>query len=247
MNYKKYLLFSLLLCSSTAIASYSEVDAQEPANKVANAFDITFEPPKENQPRATRAGASRGNQCAVDSHNVTEPFIPLLPSNDYGLTVASHPTILAHVPDSSAEYIFFTLQDENNEEAYQTILPIGSEPGIISISIPSEAPGLETGKTYKWSFALMCDNKLRPDSPIVEGFVKRVNAEPYLAAKLENSKAETIQKAALYGKAGIWYETISTLAQLRQAQPQDPDLNLAWNNLLNDVGLENIANAEIVD
>jgi hypothetical protein len=91
----------------------------------------------------------------------------------------------------------------------------------------------------------MCDNKLRPDSPIIAGYIERVQPESELTAQLEG--ATPVEMAALYGKAGIWYETIATLAQLRKAEPQDRELMNAWNSILNSVGLEKVADARLME
>lgn len=240
---KKTLLVTSLLSCSLVFASQLATHAQDPSQKIVTAFNITFDPPNESQPRATKGGASRGSQCAIDSQEVARPFIPLIPATNHGLTTASHPTLLAHIPATTAQSVFLSIQDENEEEIYQSVLPIGNQSGIISLDVPQEAPALETGKTYKWSFALMCDNKLRPDSPIIEGYIERVQPKPELAAQLEG--ATPVEMAALYGKAGIWYETIATLAQLREAKPQNQELMNAWDSILNSVGLEKVANAQM--
>ena len=242
----KFLLATSLLTFSLVLMNQLVIQAQDAPKKIVTTFDITFDPPKESQPQATKGGASRGGQCALDSQEIAVPFTALLPASNHGLTVESHPTLLVHIPATSAEYVFLTLQHENEEEPYQTILPIGNhKSGIVSLEIPEEAPALETGKNYKWSFALMCDNKLRPDSPVIEGFIQRVQPETELATQLEG--ATPLEMAALYGKAGIWYETVATLAQLRQASPQNQELVTAWNNILNSAGLEKVAKAELID
>ncbi|VEP14214.1 conserved exported hypothetical protein [Hyella patelloides LEGE 07179] len=251
MNQLKYIWSKKSLLATSLISLYLvcmsplAIQAQEATTKNANTYNITFDPPNENQPQATRGGASRGAQCAINSQEISESFAPLIPASNYGLTTTSHPTLLVHIPATSAESVFFTIQDENEEEVYQTILPIGTKSGIVSLDVPKEAPALETGKNYKWSLVLMCDNKLRPDSPVIQGHIKRVQPELQLATQLES--ATPLEMAALYGKAGIWYETVATLAQLRQAQPQNQELLNTWNSILNSVGLEQIAKAELME
>jgi hypothetical protein len=241
---QKFLLATSLLSLSLNFSSHLPIMAQEAPQKIASTLNITFDPPKDNQPQATKGGATRGDRCALDEGTVSQPFTLLLPDTNYGLTTASHPTLLVNIPTTSAQSVFLALETENGEEVYQTILPIGTQSGIASLDLPPEAPALETGKNYKWSIALMCDRKLRPDSPIVQGYVKRVEAESALAKQLEN--ATPIEMAALYGQAGIWYETVATLAKLRQAEPDNQQLVTAWNNLLNSVGLKEVANAELM-
>lgn len=243
--FKKTFLITSLLSCTFVFASQLATQAQDPATKIVTAFNITFDPPDRSQPRTTKGGASRGDQCAIDSQEIVLPFMPLLPTTNHGLTTAAHPTLVAHIPDTSAQSVFLNIQDENEEAIYQNVLPIGDRYGIVGIAVPQEAPALQTGKTYKWSVALMCNNKLRPDSPVIEGYIERIQPESELTAQLEG--ATPVEMAALYAKAGIWYETVATLAQLREAEPQNQELINAWDSVLDSVGLEKVANAQLME
>ncbi len=55
-----------------------------------------------------------------------------------------------------------------------------------------------------------------------------------------------LEQAALYAEAGIWYETIATLAQLKQEQPNNSNLLSVWEEILTSVGLGELAQAEFV-
>ncbi len=48
----------------------------------------------------------------------------------------------------------------------------------------------------------------------------------------------------MYVEAGIWDETISILAQLREEKPDDSNLFSIWEKVLTSVGLESLAQAE---
>jgi hypothetical protein len=50
-----------------------------------------------------------------------------------------------------------------------------------------------------------------------------------------------LQQVAIYASNGIWYEALTTLAQLRQNSPQDATLQQEWQDLLIFVGLNDIA------
>ncbi|MCC3431376.1 MAG: DUF928 domain-containing protein, partial [Microcoleus sp. PH2017_03_ELD_O_A] len=52
--------------------------------------------------------------------------------------------------------------------------------------------------------------------------------------------------AIAYAKNGIWYDTISTLAQMRRQAPDDPMLKAEWTQLLNSQKLESIAYKPLV-
>lgn len=206
---------------------------------------VTFNPPAGDKPKTTTGGASRTlEQCINQAENSALPLAALLPTSAPGLTVASHPTVLAYLPETNASKVFFSWQDENNQEHYQTILPIENKTGIISLTLPEDAPPLEVGKNYQWALAIMCDGRLQPDSPMIQGQIKRVEMTSSLSDRLKN--ANPLETAALYGEEGIWYETVATLAQLTANQPNNSNIKSNWQNLLTSVGLEKVATTPLV-
>lgn len=211
----------------------------------ASVLRITFDPPGPGKPKDTAGGASRdGRQCAQELAAASSCVKPLMPATQEGLTVAERPVFLAYVPQTSAKQVFFSLVDENNQNIYQTKVPITGNSGILSVQLPDTAPALEVGKNYHWTFIIVSEQGLRPDSPGVQGSIKRIEANTTLKSQLAN--ASPLERAALYGKAGIWVDTIGTLAALRKSQPQDVTLAENWKQLLTSVGLEAIANQPLL-
>jgi hypothetical protein len=165
-----------------------------------------------------------------------------MPSNEQALTVADHPTFFVYIPQTSAQKAMFVLRDDNEDYYYKTTLPISSKAGVVSFKLPADAPALKSGKSYKWSFVLMCTAEIRPDSPWVEGEIKRI--EPNSGGTLDN--LPPLERAALYGKNGIWYDTLASLAEERRLQPDNLTLATNWENLLKSVGLGAIANQPLL-
>lgn len=218
----------------------SKVQAGEQAHVPAAAtFKVTFNPPDKEQPKTTQGAASR---CIAECHDpVTNSSllpVPLIPTSAQGLTVASHPTVLAYVPQISEQKVLFSWRDENNNDHYQTMLTLNHPGGVLSLTLPSDAPPLEVGKNYLWGLAIIPDGNLKPDTPAIEGQIERVALEATICDRLKN--ANPLETAIIYGKAGIWYETVATLAKLKTAAPDDQNLAANWEYLLNSVGLENI-------
>lgn len=239
-------LFSALVLTLSLVSTWStEVKAQNKSIYTSRKHQITFAPPQGNKPRYTVGGATRGKPCPLDSIEQTLPFTPLLPTNSRSLTTESHPTLLVYVPETSATTALLSVRDANEDYDYQTIVAIGEHPGVVSVSLPNKAPALDVDHEYQWSLILMCDNKLRPDSPIVQGDVMRVATDKYLGEKL--AKATLLESVALYGDAGLWYDTVSSLAKLKNTNPKDQNIASSWENLLTSVGLENVAKAEFVE
>lgn len=203
---------------------------------------VTFDPQGEGKPDNSAGGASRspdGKICPQDASASQTSITALVPTKNEALTVAKHPTFLVYLPPTSARSVFFSLQDENKNNLYQKILPISGESGIISIKLPTDAAPLEKGKNYKWYFQVMCGNSLRPDSPGIESQIRRVEPDPDWSNNLD--KVVSIEQAATYGKNGIWYDTVATLADLRRSQPENTTYLTNWQQILKSVGLEAIA------
>ncbi|NEP00979.1 MAG: DUF928 domain-containing protein [Symploca sp. SIO2E9] len=199
---------------------------------------VQFLPPNGDKVDNTRGGASRAEIKCSQDQAYRPPLRVLLPASNQGLTVATHPTFLVYLPKTSAPRVHFTLRDENNRGVYQTTLPIVKTGGIVSISLPEEQPPLELGKTYQWSVALICQ-LAQTDIPFASGKVRRVAINSALSSQLDNNNL--LQQASSYGQAGIWYESLVILAQLRKTRPDDQVITDNWLQLLNSVGLEEIA------
>lgn len=239
--------FSLVcLLSLSLIGLWSTVaKAQNKSIYTSKKHHVTFEPPQGTKPEHTVGGASRGEQCPSNSQEPGLPITALLPTNSRSLTVKSRPTLLVYVPERSATKALLAVRDADENYDYQTTISIGDRAGIVSLDLPDDAPALEIDREYKWSLILMCDGKLRPDSPVVQGDVMRVVPDRRLTHKL--AQADLYESAVIYGDAGLWYDTISSLAQLKTSNPKDLKIVSNWEGLLNSVGLEKIAKAEFVE
>ncbi|NEO32269.1 MAG: DUF928 domain-containing protein [Symploca sp. SIO3C6] len=199
---------------------------------------VKFVPPSDQIVDNSRGGASRAEIKCSHDQAYNHSFKALLPASNQGLTVATHPSFLVYLPKTSAPIIHFTLRDENNRGVYQTTVPIVKTGGIVSISLPEDQPPLQLGKTYQWSVALICQ-PTQTDIPFASGKVRRIELNSSLSSQLDNKNL--LQQAFSYGQAGIWYESLVILAQLRKTRPDDQTIADNWLQLLNSVGLEEIA------
>ncbi len=203
---------------------------------------VIFEPPGDREPDNTAGGASRdGGRCPQDAAVESPAITPLTPATSQGLTVAEHPTIFVYVPETSAQTAFFSLRDREEDYYYQSTLPLPSTPGIVSVELPADAPALEVGKDYYWSFVTVCGTSLSVDDPRVEGQIQRLAATPDRLSQLE--ALSPLEQAVFYGADGIWYDTLTALAELERSQPD----NASWNTFLESVGLAAIATEPLVN
>lgn len=197
---------------------------------------LHFRPPRNPSPERTVGSGIRGN--------LDMEIVPLLPETNSGYTVSARPTIYLYVPPTSARQVFFSLQDENLKSQYQTVLNISGEGGIVSVTLPEDAPELEVGKFYAWFFApIDSGSVLLPDNYSSSGWIKRVA----LAPSASNKTLTPVERAALYAENGIWYDTLSELAKAKQERPEDAIAAEEWKTLLAQVGLQKIADRAIAE
>ncbi len=171
----------------------------------------------------------------------------LLPGSVLGLTFSDHPTFWFYFPYAltPTRPVEFVLQDENGEQVYQTLLSeSATTPGVVGFQLPATAPSLELNKRYNWYLMVYLDAEQSAEDAIyVSGWVERVALNPSLAKNLEQATPKEL--VALYEKAGIWHEAITTLAQQRQQNPQDATLKQEWEKLMRSIQLETLTSEPI--
>lgn len=196
--------------------------------------DVRFQASGEGAPANTASGGTRTEAQALTA---------LLPTSRYGRTVAARPTFFVYLPPTAAKEVFFSLQDERRNHHYQTVLKISGKGGIVSFTLPPDAPELEIGKNYVWFFApIPPGGILQPDSNGAIGWIRRVESQT-----AQNASGTPLQVATEYAKQGIWYDTLAILAAAKQAQPGNATLVSEWKDLLKEVGLEAIATQPIAE
>jgi hypothetical protein len=187
------------------------------------------------------AGGSRG--CSIATTNpVPNPLTAIVPLDDsdsvpvYGESVSAHPTFWFYVPYSSQFEGRMMLEDDTPNIVYEATVPLADTPGLISHTIPTTQPPLEVGKIYKWYFTIYCE-----DDPIatVNGVMQRV-ADSEITHAI--SSVTATERVRLLARNGIWYDALTEAAELRQTQQQDD----FWNELLRQVGLEDLMTAPIL-
>lgn len=132
----------------------------------------------------------------------------------------------------------FTLLDEDNKIVYETQVTLPSQAGVVSFSLPDTgtlAP-LKVGKPYKWYFSIVHSFDNGSKDHLVQGWIQRVSPSPDLSRKLEQAASKN--RLALYAAAGIWHDTLATLAELRRSTPNDATLVQQWEELLKSEAVE---------
>ncbi|WP_052746318.1 DUF928 domain-containing protein [Prochlorothrix hollandica] len=225
---------------------------------------VRFTVPAQAAPRASVSGGSRAADRVADSLAVTpnsattiaaldphfetlsrplEP-IALVPDRQYlSYTVSPRPTFFVYMPPMATDGVFFSIQAENGEPLYHTLLQVPADGGIVRFTLPDDAPALALNENYAWFFVpIEAGGTLRPDSPGTVAWIKRVES-PLTASDLASS-VPTLEQVTQLAQAGIWYDTLAALDQGLQgepgtSEPLESDLWASeWDDLLQSVGLE---------
>lgn len=202
-----------------------------------------FEPPEQDFPDARESGSTRCPDCIEGQQNL----ITLVPTSQIGKTVAEYPTFFWYLPPASAKAMKFVLMDDKDErEIYSTTLAISpKQHGIMSLQLPaSKLPPLQIGHKYLWMAVLICRPEDESKSIVAGGLVERVAPSAMLARQSKTTNLE--QRLALYAESHLWYDTVSTLAELHRLHPQEKAIAQAWTKLLKSVELDNIAQEPVV-
>ncbi|MEO1510259.1 MAG: DUF928 domain-containing protein [Cyanobacteria bacterium J06633_23] len=225
-----------------------------------------FVPPTDNTaPQGSTGGASRGlfdgpeTAVAANSGNdrsniygemilptgssAAASMLAVLPESFYGTTLEARPTILVYVPASNADTAVFSLKNEAKETVYNMAISIPEAGGVVAIEMPAEAPELKVSEYYQWYVAVQLDGELTPASPYVDGWIKRI--EPSADMDVALDEGDALAKIAALGANGVWYDTAAQLASL-QGVPANETMASHWYELLESVGLADIAAAPIV-
>src|SRR5512136_1042617 len=213
---------SLALCLGLAATSSFPILVRAQSQETTLSQSIAgnwnaFTPPNRGLPGEGRqeGGGVRGGNCP----NIQNKLIPLVPSTNMGLTVAEYPTLYWYVPETSgtetpAPEMEFVLQDEDGKEVYNSgKLPAMTGAGIASYTLPAKASKpLEVGKNYQWFFSIICNPDDRSGDVRVQGWVKRVEKSQTLAQELEAASEK--ERPFIYARESLWFDTLSSLAQL---------------------------------
>lgn len=198
-----------------------------------------------------RACAAETN--ALDINALQQAFTPVAPPLQPGetessedapvdLTVSAHPTILVRVPDLPGATLTVTLQNEDaTAELYATQVELtGNEKGIVGIQVPTDVAPMEVGQKYAWQamISASCGAGLGNFRLSTGSWLERVEPDSQLATV---DQLPLRDRPNIYASAGIWQETVSTLAELRLQEPNDGQLNESWSSVMESVGLDALA------
>lgn len=201
-----------------------------------------FQPPKRGVPGRRVGGGTRDPLGCVQGR---PPYLmALLPQTNLGLTTSANPQFFWFMPKTKAKVAEFTLYEGNEQTpdhtlVYKTTVAVAGTPGIASLSLPANAAPLQVGKDYHWSVTLICSSEQPQNNISVDGWVQRIALKPSLQNQL--TQATPSDRVSLYAQNGLWFDTLTALAELHCARPNDPEVTKSWATVLKSVKLDAIA------
>lgn len=231
-------LILVTLFSQSVLAE--KKDSEENSQKPKITFNLPT-PPSQGIPQGRHKGGGSRSNCQ-NYQNLTA-IVPLSNNIVWGKTIANHPEFLFYLPQGSN--IEFVLQDEEDNYIYQTDQKISPDSqGIIKISLPDTVKPLESGEIYQWTLSISCDVDNPSAFVYVQGSIAKVSLDANIESQL--SIANNTEKVIIYAEQGIWYDAIALLAQLRQENPNDTEIETMWVELLEQVNLAELASESML-
>ncbi|MDJ0734170.1 MAG: DUF928 domain-containing protein [Nostocaceae cyanobacterium] len=195
-------------------------------------------------PQSAASAASRDGSYYLNHLNAsTGPaaILAVVPQTYFGTTVSERPTILVYLPESGAKEAIFSLKDDAGNTLHQMTLPVSGKAGVVSIQVPTT---LKVEQNYQWFLALKLDEELSPRTPYVDGWIQRIQPNPEVAKAMQEK--DLLKQAEAFGKHGVWYDCVATLAKLQAEEPNNKSLNQHWSELLASVGLKDIDQVPVI-
>lgn len=208
-----------------------------------DAANIQFNAP--NSLGTPRRRVSAGTRGASSCSSSNQSIIALIPLEDPQITTFSYPQLFFYVPQTNAQALELVLQDENQEVINKATFKTPAKSGIVSVRPANSTPELKIGKTYRWFFSVVCDQKERSRDLVVEGSIVRLAPDEKLRRDLASSDMR--ERANIYALSGSFSDALTNLAQLRRQRPNDAELKTDWQDLLRSVNLGGIADAPLIE
>lgn len=179
-----------------------------------------------------------------------QPVVALMPKNNLGLTISERPTLWFSLPAISADRALeFGLYNQTGELIYKESFETSGEAGISSFSLPSTFAPLSEESTYRWYLSVVCDPDSRSEDLVVTGWIRRIQASSTLSAQIASATLQ--ERLSVYETSNLWFETLTTLAELRRTLPQEDSakqqIDEKWQRLLNSAELSRFTTVPFTD
>jgi hypothetical protein len=186
----------------------------------------------------TRDGQLKNTVCGTNTENI----VYLLGNKNREFTASAYPSFWFHIPQNMNginQMKLVVTELTTGKKIYDRILPKPQQPGIIGVNLPQSPQYALSPKTnYTWSLQVDCAGEKQEPEIALTGWLSRLSSN----SKLENQLANTseLNKYKVYLQNNLLYDALNDLAELRIAQPNNTNIEIAWTDLLSKLGWQDL-------
>jgi hypothetical protein len=188
-------------------------------------------------------GAPGGRIGAGTRGKDQEFTMSVLAPDHTGLTSKDQPVLYWYVSKPLSIPIELTIIDSGATPIIEKILAPPTKSGIQRLQLAEYGVHLEPGKQYQWFLTLVSDPKRRSKDVLAGATIERLALSDNLAAQV--SGVDRLSAARFYAEGGQWYDAIAVLSEQIEANPLDPNPRVQRAALLQQVGLQEIADYDM--
>jgi hypothetical protein len=162
------------------------------------------------------------------------------------LTASNTPNLFISLPPLKAHcQVEFVLRDSQDKLVYEKTFTVSSTEDFIALTIPKNTEkfaGLQAGEEYHWYISVIYDPQERAKDDVLEGWISYQPLEADYARQIKT--ATPLEQVAIYQETERWSEAAQTLLDLRQSQPQNPQVEAAWQDMVKALQLDTYLSAQ---
>ena len=231
------LLSTLPLAAQTTNAAPVSPAAATPLAGAKPKGQPIFKAPNLGAPQTRVGGGSRGVNGATVNLQVLVP-------EQIALTTQAMPSLYWYQSAPAEAHLEVTLVEPGEPKPLLSLKAPSakSTAGIHRLNLAQHKLELKPGVTYRWTVALVTDEKNRSSDLIATGAIQRVEPGKEWGAKL--LAASPSEKVEIYAQEGIWYDALQLLSELITANPNEPAFRDQRAKLLEQIKLPEAAEAD---
>lgn len=189
------------------------------------------------------AGGTRDNQpknavCGVDQQQIAY----LLGNNNREFTLSPYPTFWFYIPRSIkkvAQMRFVITELETGKKLYDRVIKDNKKSAIMGIEVPHQQRyALTPAINYSWSLKVDCAETEGNSEIALAGWLSRSVIDNQLKPQLDAT--DEAKKYRVYLKHNLLYDALTEVAQNRIAEPNNIQVETAWNQLLAELGWQDL-------
>ena len=241
---QKWAFSSVTLCLVFFLASHSGNTEESPKHSLPSSPD-TGSPEEDFSAGGTRENHRLTKICGEKGQKIAY----LLGNKNREFTSSAYPTFWFYIPNNVqkvAQMKFVLTEVETGKKIYNRIVKVPEIAGAMGIPIPPEPQyALSPNVNYSWSLEVDCAESNDDSVIALEGWLYRLPLNSNLPNQLAAASGE--DKYKVYLQHNLLYDALNDLAQRRIAEPNNTQLETSWNQLLGELGWQDLTQKSAVE